>query len=91
VTYSLDGGTRWTFANSTMQSGGSPEYLSTFGPSGAIGGALGGQLYRTVNGIKWREVPAPPAGKYRGESICTSHRHTVAMAHDSYDDNGTWQ
>ena len=91
VWVSLDGGVAWLRPRVSMQSGGAPEYLSPFGPTGAIGGALGGALYRTNNATTWSEVPSLPAGRDSGSSICSNSKGLKVKAHYSYDQNGSWQ
>lgn len=76
---SRDGGRKWTLTSiQTNLYGGAPEYMSMFGPTGAIFGVLTGPQYRSVNGSTWVELPALPAGKYRGHSICTLRQGTEA-------------
>jgi hypothetical protein len=76
---SRDGGTKWTLSSiQTNLYGGAPEYMSMFGATGAIFGVLTGPQYRTANGSTWVELPALPAGKYRGLSICTLRQGTEA-------------
>ena len=89
VWVSLNGGAAWLRPPTSMQSGGAPEYLSPFGPTGAIGGALGGPLFRTLNGTTWREVSSLPAGRDSGASICTTSHGLKVKAHYSYDQNGS--
>lgn len=91
IQQSTDGGHTWSWAKVSIVSGGAPEYLSTFGPTGAIGGALGGPLYRTVNGTTWTPVPGLPAGKDDGLSICSTTSGTTAKSHYSYDQNHQWE
>ncbi len=75
--YSTDGGARWILSPIRANLyGGSPEYVSTFGSTGAVFGILSGPQYRTLNGISWTELPALPAGKYEGHSICMAKRGT---------------
>ncbi|MGC2484995.1 MAG: hypothetical protein WA359_01960 [Acidimicrobiales bacterium] len=76
---SRDGGVHWTLTSiETNLYGGSPEYMSMFGATGAIFGIETGPQYRTLNGSTWVELPVLPAGTYRGHSICTSHEGTEA-------------
>jgi photosystem II stability/assembly factor-like uncharacterized protein len=88
---STNGGRTWTQAKVSIESGGAPEYLSTFGPTGAIGGALGGPLFRTVNGTRWTALPGLPAGKDDGLAQCSVDKGTNAKAHYSYVQNHQWE
>jgi hypothetical protein len=91
IRQSLNGGRTWMPAKVSIESGGAPEYLSTFGPTGAIGGALGGPLFRTVNGTTWLALPGLPAGKDDGLALCSTDRGTYAKAHYSYVQNHQWE
>ncbi len=74
---SVDGGATWNRVPiQTNIYGGSLEYLSTFGRSGAIFGIQTGPQFLTLNGTTWRELPSLPAGLYHGLSICTTRRGT---------------
>jgi photosystem II stability/assembly factor-like uncharacterized protein len=76
---SRDGGTNWTLTSiQTNLYGGAPEYVSLFGSAGAIFGVVSGPQYRSTNGRTWVELPALPAGKYRGHLICTLAQGTRA-------------
>lgn len=76
---STDGGVKWTLTSiQTNRYGGSPEYMSMFGATGAIFGIDSGPQYRTLNGNNWIELPSLPAGKFRGRSICTVRQGTRA-------------
>lgn len=77
--YSTDGGRSWTSANlSTAVFGGAPEYVSTFGATGAILDVQGGAQFRTINGLSWHKLAPLPAGRYHGDAICTRAQGTVA-------------
>lgn len=82
--YSTDWGARWRMAKiQTNFFGGAPEYLSAFDTSSALFGIVGGPQYRTSNGISWTELPLLPAGKYRGDAICTSSEGTTVRLHST--------
>jgi hypothetical protein len=70
---STDGGHHWTVAPIHANSGGASEFLSAFGPTGAIMGVLSGGLWRTLDGTHWAPLLLV-AGKYKGDSICRSGR-----------------
>jgi photosystem II stability/assembly factor-like uncharacterized protein len=70
---STDGGHHWTLAPIHANSGGAPEYLSAFGPTGAIMGVQSGGVWRTLDGTHWAPLLLV-AGKFRSDSICTSGR-----------------
>jgi photosystem II stability/assembly factor-like uncharacterized protein len=70
---STDGGHHWTLAPIHANSGGALEYLSIFGPTGAIMGVQSGGVWRTLDGTHWAPLLLV-AGKYKGHSICTSGR-----------------
>ena len=73
VETSINGGWRWTGATFHADSGGSPEYLTAFGPTGAIMGVQSGSVWRTLDGTHW--VPLLlVAGKYHDDAICTTGR-----------------
>lgn len=76
--YSVDGGGRWAVANVRLNSGGAPEYVSPFGPQGAVVGVQSGPIFRTRDGLKWTALPGLPAGVYHGLAICTSKSGTTA-------------
>jgi hypothetical protein len=70
---STDGGHHWTVAPIHANSGGASEFLSAFGPTGAIMGVLSGGVWRTLDGTHWAPLLLV-AGKYKGDSICRSGR-----------------
>ncbi len=79
--YSTDDGAYWTsVAIATNWYGGAPEYVSTFGPTGAVFAILAGPQYVTTNGTSWRALPALAAGTYRGLRICTAADVSVHLA-----------
>jgi hypothetical protein len=78
IDYSTNVGVHWNRVNEPIESGGSPETISTFGPTGAILNVGNGVLYRTRNGVSWRALPLLTAGSYRGVRICTLKRDTTA-------------
>ena len=70
---STDGGHHWTVAPIRADSGGALEYISAFGPTGAIVGVQSGGVWRTLDGTHWAALLLV-AGKYKGDPICTSGR-----------------
>lgn len=77
--FTWDGGAKWTLTSlQTNLYGGSPEHMSMFGATSAIFGIENGPQYRTLNGKRWEELPSLPAGKYRGQFICTVRQGTEA-------------
>jgi photosystem II stability/assembly factor-like uncharacterized protein len=84
LTVSTDGGRQWTRSYSLGSTGGSPESISTFGPTSAIYQVYGGPMFITRDSVNWRLLPELPAGKYRGLSICTSAKVDASLRHVKY-------
>lgn len=70
-------GRHWTFARFSPQTGGAPEWIDTFGTTGALFGTQPGRVWRTFDGVTWSPLRLP-AGSFRGLSICTPSRGVEA-------------
>ena len=81
-------GRHWTFARFNPQSGGAPEWIDTFGATGALFGAQLGTVWRTLDGVTWSALRLP-AGRYRGLSICTQGAGVHAAVGRTRDVQGT--
>ena len=87
--YSVDGGRTWTFEpDPDMNDGGAAESLATFGASGAVLDELHGQMFRTLNGTSWAALPGLPAGRFRGDPVCTTSTASVSASRPTRDVGG---
>ena len=91
VVDSADGGRRWTRVATNLSSGGAPEFVATFGATGAIVGVVGGPLVRTVDGVQWSTVSSLPAGRYEGRPVCSAALGVHAKSVYSDDQDSTYQ
>ncbi|MGC8499157.1 MAG: DUF4232 domain-containing protein [Acidimicrobiales bacterium] len=63
-------GRHWAFARFSPQTGGAPEWIDAFGPTGALFGTQFGSVWRTLDGVTWSPLRLP-AGRFHGLEICT--------------------
>ena len=81
-------GRHWTFARFSPQSGGAPEWIDTFGATGALFGTQLGNVWRTFNGVTWSPLRLR-AGSFRGLPICTQSRGVEASLGGAQSVQGT--
>ncbi|MGH9021014.1 MAG: DUF4232 domain-containing protein, partial [Acidimicrobiales bacterium] len=70
--YSVDGGSHWASVDvATDLYGGSPEFVSALGATGAIFGVVTGPQWETTNGRTWARLPGLAAGEVNGHPLCS--------------------